>query len=80
LEFPMSQSVANQHQDLAVSPALSTYVAGALAADPPHEHRELARLHVLDTLAAIVACRDLEPAVLARAYALGLSRSDGPNA
>ncbi|MDP2212879.1 MmgE/PrpD family protein [Phenylobacterium sp.] len=63
-----------------MSAPLSTYVAGVLAADPPAEHRELGRLHVLDTLAAIVACRDLEPAVLARDYALGLSGGDGPSA
>ncbi|MDP1641701.1 MAG: MmgE/PrpD family protein [Phenylobacterium sp.] len=64
-----------------VSATLSAYVAGVLAAEPSAEYRELGRLHVLDTLAAMVACRDLEPAVLARAYALGLSGGGGgPNA
>lgn len=56
-----------------VGERLATYVSGALEATPPAEHREMAKLHILDTLAAIVACRDLEPAVLARNYALSLS-------
>ncbi|MDP1874500.1 MmgE/PrpD family protein [Phenylobacterium sp.] len=58
---------------LSITRTLSAYVAGALAADPPASHRELGRLHILDTLAAMVACRDLEPALLARNYALSLS-------
>jgi 2-methylcitrate dehydratase PrpD len=33
----------------------------------------LARRHILDTLASAVACRDLEPSILARAYALAQS-------
>lgn len=76
----MSDPSLASEASVAVSAPLSTYVAGVLAADPPAEHRELGRLHVLDTLAAIVACRDLEPAVLARDYALGLSGGDGPSA
>ncbi|MFN3514906.1 MAG: MmgE/PrpD family protein [Phenylobacterium sp.] len=56
-----------------VEPALGAYVAGALAADPPQDHCELGRLHILDTLASIVACRDLEPARLAQDYAVALS-------
>lgn len=68
-------STAAQPRD--VTGALSAYVAGALASTPPAEHRELARLHLLDTLASIVACRDLEPAVLARKYALSLSGGTG---
>jgi hypothetical protein len=42
-------------------------------ADIDPEVRELARRHVLDTLASVVACRDLEPAVVARRYALANS-------
>lgn len=60
-------------QILAVTPALSAFIAGAQGAAFPEHHRELARRHILDTLASIVACRDLEPAVLARNYALTLS-------
>lgn len=58
---------------LPVEPALATYLAGALERDPPADHREMGRLHILDTLASVVACRDLEPAVLARNHALALS-------
>lgn len=58
---------------LPVEPALAAYLTGALQADPPEAHREMGRLHILDTLASVVACRDLEPATLARDYAIALS-------
>lgn len=67
----------NSPASASITQALSAYVAGALAADPPADHRELGRLHILDTLAAVVACRDLEPAVLARRYARSLSGEGG---
>ena len=50
---------------IAVGDALAAYVAGALTTPASAADRELGRLHILDTLASIVACRDLEPAVLA---------------
>jgi 2-methylcitrate dehydratase PrpD len=56
-----------------VTPGLAEYVASSPSADVCEEFRELGRRHVLDTLASIVACRDLEPAVLARKLALQLS-------
>lgn len=56
-----------------LTPALSAFIAGAQTAEIPAEFSELAKRHILDTLASIVACRDLEPAVLARDYALRLS-------
>jgi 2-methylcitrate dehydratase PrpD len=52
-----------------VTPALSAYIAGSQTAAIPDVIRELARLHILDTLAAIVACRDLAPAQVARTFA-----------
>lgn len=58
---------------LPVEPALAAYVSGAIQADPPEADREMGRLHILDTLASVVACRDLEPAILARNYAIALS-------
>lgn len=63
-----------------VGERLANYVSGALQVTPSATHRELAKLHILDTLAAIVACRDLEPAVLARSYALSLSGDAGRSA
>ncbi len=52
---------------------VSEFVAGAPRADWPDDVLELGRRHVLDTLAAIVVCRDLETAVVARDYARALS-------
>lgn len=63
-----------------VGERLASYVSGALQVTPSAAHRELAKLHILDTLAAIVACRDLEPAVVARNYALSLSGDAGRSA
>lgn len=65
---------------LSVEPALAAYVSGALSADPPEAHREMGWLHILDTLASIVACRDLEPATLARNYAIAMSGDASGNA
>ena len=48
--------------------ALSQYITTSQQAPLPEEVRELARRHILDSLAAAVACRDLAPAVLARKY------------
>jgi 2-methylcitrate dehydratase PrpD len=62
-----------------VTEALAAYISGMRAARVPDEHRELGRQHILDTLASIVACRDLEPSTLARKYALAQSGSTGKN-
>lgn len=56
-----------------VTGPLSRFIAGSQDAAIPEAVLERGRLHILDTLAAIVACRDLEPAVLARRYALAQS-------
>ncbi len=63
-----------------VTPALSAFIAGARSAQMPEAHRDLARQHILDTLASIVACRDLEPSVLGRKFALSLSDASARNA
>ena len=47
---------------------LSDYISTSQTAAVPEEIRELGRRHILDTLAAAVACRDLEPAQLARKF------------
>lgn len=57
----------------AVGPALSAYIAGSQTAAVPESFRSLGRLHILDTLASIVACRDLAPARLARDFAIAQS-------
>ena len=59
--------------DAAVGPALCAYIARSQTAAVPESFRSLGRLHILDTLASIVACRDLAPARLARGFAIAQS-------
>ncbi|WP_230782171.1 MmgE/PrpD family protein [Citromicrobium bathyomarinum] len=56
-----------------ITPALTGYIAGARGHRIPAAIRERARLHILDTLAAIVACQPLEAAKLGRSYAAAMS-------
>lgn len=66
----VAQAAAEKPQPPAVPvmPALTAHIAGATRATVPEAVRDLARLHILDTLASIVACRGLEAATLARRY------------
>lgn len=57
----------------AVTGPLSRFIAGAQALEIDEQTLDLGRRHILDTLASAVACRDLEPSVLARRFALGQS-------
>lgn len=52
-----------------VMPEISRYIADSPTAPVPEDIRELARLHILDNFASIIACRDLEASRLGRAYA-----------
>jgi 2-methylcitrate dehydratase PrpD len=62
-----------------VMPALTGYIADAAQHAVPGDVRERARLHVLDTLASIIACHTLEAAQLGRAYAADMGgRGDSP--
>jgi 2-methylcitrate dehydratase PrpD len=63
-----------------VTAPLAKYVAGARTAQIPEDFRELARRHILDTLASVVACRDLIPATLARDYSMAQSGGASKNA
>ncbi|MEL7730723.1 MmgE/PrpD family protein [Citromicrobium bathyomarinum] len=56
-----------------IAPALTGYIAGAASHAVPAAIRERARLHILDTLASIVACHPLEAAKLGRSYAAAMS-------
>src|SRR4051812_45584952 len=56
-----------------VMPALCDFVAGSQSAQWPEEVRDLAKRHILDSLASTVACRDLDPSVRAREFALAQS-------
>ncbi len=55
---------------------LARYVVDSRSAQIPEDIRELARRHLLDSLAAAVACRDLEPAALGRRFATAGSGDD----
>src|SRR4249919_3135087 len=61
----------------AVTRPLSEYIAQSANATLPDDIRELGKRHILDTLASIVACRDLQAAVLGRQYAAA-STGGGP--
>ncbi|OYX95561.1 MAG: 2-methylcitrate dehydratase [Novosphingobium sp. 17-62-19] len=62
-----------------IMPALTAYIADAARHVVPAHVRERARLHVLDTLASIIACHTLEAAQLGRAYAKDMGgRGDSP--
>ncbi|WP_366502235.1 MmgE/PrpD family protein [Phenylobacterium sp.] len=55
--------------DPPVTEALCRFVAGSQDAPVPDDILDLGRLHILDTLASAVACRDLKAATLARGFA-----------
>ena len=65
---PRSSSPAIQSADW--SEPVSIYISESQAARIPEETRDLARRHILDSLASIVACRDLEPSTIARKFTL----------
>lgn len=52
---------------------LGQYILSSQTDTIPEDIRELARRHILDTLASILACRDLESATLSRKFALAHS-------
>jgi len=55
------------------SEPLTRYITQSQTAALPEETVELAKRHLLDTLAAIVACRDLDASVTGRRFALAQS-------
>jgi 2-methylcitrate dehydratase PrpD len=57
-------------QSAAWSEPITRYIVESQTATLPEETVELAKRHILDTLAAIVACRDLDAATVARRFAL----------
>lgn len=74
----MNSNVSASQQP--ITSGLSRYIAESQSADIPEEIKELGKRHILDTLASIVACRDLEPAELARNFALASSGDSKANA
>lgn len=70
-------ATAETPPDVDVTGPLGEFIAGSGTAAIPDDIRALARLHILDTLASVVACRDLEPAELARKFAMTNSAGGG---
>lgn len=66
----------------AVAPSLTrrlaAYWSTACQAELPADVEELAALHLLDTLASVVACRDLQAGEVARRYAASQSGGEVP--
>ncbi|WP_116998779.1 MmgE/PrpD family protein [Desertimonas flava] len=59
-----------------VTAQLASYIAAAAHTPIPDDVAALTRLHLLDTVAAIVACRDLRAGQVARAFASTAGRGD----
>lgn len=68
----MGQAASAEAAWTPIMPALTAYISDAPDHPVPGAVRERARLHVLDTLASIIACHTLEAAQLGRAYATGM--------
>lgn len=62
----------------AITRRVAGFIAEIDAGEPPPGARELAELHLLDTLASVVACRDLRAGEVARAYARAHAPGDVP--
>lgn len=67
------QSAVRRGDGRLLTPTISEYIANIRTAPVDPEFLELGKRHILDTLAAAVSCKDLEPAVLGRKYALAKS-------
>jgi len=74
---PQTTSPEIRPQTAEWSDPLSDYIANSQKDSIEEDIRELGRRHILDTLAAIVACRDLEPSKLARKFVLQHSSRSG---
>ena len=61
-----------------VTSRLAAFIADGARHDVPDDVGELAALHLLDTLASVVACRDLRAGETARAYAGAHGSGDVP--
>ena len=64
--------------DPVITRTISNYIANIRTAAVDPEFLELGKRHILDTLAAAISCKDLEPAVLGRKYAL-MKSADASN-
>jgi len=74
---PPTSSIVIRPQMAEWSDPLGDYIFNSQKDTIGEDIRELGRRHILDTLAAIVACRDLEPSKLARKFVLQHSSPSG---
>lgn len=65
----LSSSLRGAEAATGVGVALASYIIDSRKASLPDSIRELARLHILDTIVSAMACRELEPSRLARSFA-----------
>ncbi len=70
---PAPEKKAPRGDGRLLTPTISAYIANIRTANVDPEFLELGKRHILDTLAAAVACKDLEPARLGRSYAVSKS-------
>jgi 2-methylcitrate dehydratase PrpD len=66
--------------DSNITSTLSKNIFNSATVPIPESLRALGRSHILDTIASIVACKDLEASTLARKYAISLSGGPGRSA
>ena len=71
------QAAAQANPTPAVTGPLSRFIAAGEALPIDEETLDLGRRHILDTLASIVACRDLEPSTLAVMHGSSFSGDGG---
>ncbi|KAF2430922.1 MmgE/PrpD family protein [Tothia fuscella] len=76
-EVMSNTNVAENSLPISITTTLSNFIANSSSTHIPEEWRKLGRLHILDTLASIVACRNLETATVGRKYSLSLSGGTG---
>ena len=72
------EAAAEYDGDPVITRTISDYIANIRTAEVDPEFLELGKRHILDTLAAAISCKDLEPAVLGRKYAL-MKSANAPN-
>lgn len=70
---PASEPKVRRGDGRLLTPTISGWIANIRSAGVNPELLELGKRHILDTLAAAVSCKDLEPAMLGRKYALAKS-------
>jgi 2-methylcitrate dehydratase PrpD len=72
-QMPGTVAPTTKPGEPAVTAPLSRYIAASPTMTLPEDIKELGKRHILDTMASMIACRDLEAAMLARKYAAAMT-------